>query len=48
MIDPDINPHIQAVEELAKARLNGEHFAHDDEIVVLADLHRYNNDKNAQ
>jgi len=41
MIDPNINPHAQAVEELIEARLNGEHFAHDDEIVVLADLHRY-------
>ena len=48
MIDSNINPHTQAVEELIEARLNGEHFAHDDEIVVLADLHRYNNDKNAQ
>ena len=42
MIDSNINPHTQAVEELIEARLNGEHFAHDDEIVVLADLHKYN------
>ena len=46
MIDPNINPHAQAIEELIEARLNGEHFAHDDEIVVLADLHRYNNNDN--
>ena len=40
MVDPGINPHELAVEELEKAIAEGKRFAHDPEIVVLADLHR--------
>lgn len=39
MIDPNINPHEAAVEELERARAEGARFASDEEIVVLADLH---------
>lgn len=45
MIDPNINPHEAAVEELEKATAKGERFAHDPEIVVLADLHRSGKDE---
>lgn len=44
MIDKNINPHEAAVEELEKARKEGARFAHDEEIVVLADLHRSKKD----
>lgn len=44
MIDPGVDPHEAAVEELEKAMAEGARFAHDHEIVVLADLHR--TDKN--
>ena len=40
MIDPGINPHEIAVEELEKAMAEGARFASDLETVVLADLHR--------
>lgn len=40
MIDKNINPHEAAVEELEKAMAEGARFASDEEIVVLADLHR--------
>jgi hypothetical protein len=39
MIDPNINPHEAACEELEKAEAEGARFACDEEIVVLADLH---------
>ena len=44
MIDSNIGPHEAAVEELEKAKTEGARFASDEEIVVLADLHR--SDKN--
>jgi len=40
MIDPNINPHEVAVEELEKAIAEGARFAFDMEAVVLADLYR--------
>lgn len=40
MIDPGINPHEAAQEELLKAMAEGARFASDLDIVVLADLHR--------
>ena len=40
MIDPGIDPHEVAVEELQKAIAEGKRFASDFDIVVLADLHR--------
>ena len=39
MLDID-NPHEAAIEELQKAMAEGDRFASDLEIVVLADLHR--------
>ena len=39
MLDID-NPHEAAVEELQKAMAEGDRFASDLEIVVLADLHK--------
>lgn len=38
MIDPSIDPHEAAVEELKKAIAEGAKFASDEKIVVLADL----------
>ena len=38
MIDPGINPHEVAKEELLTAMMEGARFASDLEIVVLADL----------
>ena len=40
MINLNINPHLAAVEILDNARARGDRFAHDDTIVVLADLYR--------
>ena len=45
MVDPGINPHKLAKEELEKAMAEGKRFAHDLEIVVLADLHRSEKDE---
>lgn len=36
--EKELDPHIQAVEELEKAMAEGDRFASDLEIVVLADL----------
>jgi hypothetical protein len=44
MIDPGINPHEAAIEELERAMAEGARFAHDMDIVVLADLHRKENE----
>ena len=44
MINPGVDPHEAAVEELEKAIAEGKRFAHDPEIVVLADLHRSKKD----
>lgn len=44
MVDPGINPHEAAVEELEKAIAEGARFASDEDIVVLADLHRSKKD----
>lgn len=40
MLNSSIDPHEAAVEELEKAIAEGARFASDEEIVVLADLHR--------
>lgn len=45
MVDPNINPHEVAKEELEKAIAEGARFASDEEIVVLADLHRSKKDE---
>lgn len=39
MIDPGINPHEVAKEELEKATAEGARFAFDMNVIVLADLH---------
>jgi len=39
MIDPGINPHEVAKEELLTAMVEGARFASDLDIVVLADIH---------
>ena len=39
MVDPGINPHDLAVEELQAAMAEGARFASDLEIIVLADIH---------
>ena len=38
MIDPGINPHELAIEELKKAIAEGKRFAFDMDVVVLTDL----------
>jgi len=40
MVDPGINPHEVAKEELEQAITEGKRFAFETEAVVLADLHR--------
>jgi len=45
MVDPGINPHEVAKEELLTAMAEGARFTSDLEIVVLADLHRKNKDE---
>jgi len=42
MIDPGVDPHEAAKEELEKAIAEGKRFAFDTEAIVLADLHRKN------
>lgn len=44
MADPGINPHEVAIEELEKAMAEGARFAHDMNIIVLADLYRGDKD----
>lgn len=48
MIDSNINPHEQAVEELSKWEAKGIRHAFDPEIVVLADFNRKRNDNEEQ
>jgi hypothetical protein len=45
MTDHSIDPHEAAKEELEKAIAEGAKFAHDMDIVVLADLHRSKKDE---
>lgn len=45
MIDLNINPHKVAKEVLETCRAKGERFAHDESIVVLADLFRSERDE---
>ncbi|MHA1146500.1 MAG: hypothetical protein ACTSRW_17310 [Candidatus Helarchaeota archaeon] len=44
MIDPGINPHELAVEELEKAIAEGNRFAFETEALVLADLRKGDKD----
>jgi hypothetical protein len=46
MINPNINPHLEAVKELEAAMAEGARFAYEMDAVVLADLHPKVKDEN--